>query len=133
MLTAYFRSFCQYFGCYILICRVYVRLYLMTLYVIFRIHLDLPIRSSCALKASIHRKKQWIVLQLRKFFLFQKDSFYEVVHTCGIWLISPFYYNMFLFFIFFIYHLSIIFAMSCSAHAVLSWYFYRIFPLAVFL
>ena len=43
---------------------VLARPYLMTLYVIFPIHLNFPIMCRCVLKAIIHRKKQWIVLQL---------------------------------------------------------------------
>ena len=42
--------------------RVLARPYLMTLYVIFPIHLNFPIRSRCVYKAIIHRKKLWIVL-----------------------------------------------------------------------
>ena len=37
--------------------KVLARSYLITLYVIFPIHLNFPIRSRCVLKAIIHRKK----------------------------------------------------------------------------
>ena len=61
--------------------RVLARPYLMTLHVIFPIHLNFPIMCSCVLKAIIHRKKQWIVLQLlEKAFLFQKDDFYLLLY-----------------------------------------------------
>ena len=40
----------------------------------------------------------------------------------GIWIIFPFYHNLFLYFMFLYYHLSIIFAISRSTHAVLSQY-----------
>ena len=45
-------------------------------YVIFPIHLSFPVRSRCVLKATIHRKKQWIVSRLlEKAFSFPKRSF----------------------------------------------------------
>ena len=44
--------------------RVLARPYLITLYVIFQIHLNFPIRSRCVVQAIIHRKKTWIVLWL---------------------------------------------------------------------
>ena len=57
----------------------------MLLYAIFPTHLNFIIKSRCVLKALLHRKKQWIVLQLlKKFFLFQKDAFYDIVLACGI-------------------------------------------------
>ena len=65
--------------------RVLARPYFMTLYVIFPIHLNFPVRSRCVLKAIIHRRKQWIVLLLlEKVLLFQKDAFYSNAHACGI-------------------------------------------------
>ena len=55
--------------------RVLTGPYFITLYVIFPIHLNFPIRS---------RKKQWIVLWLlEKVFSFSKDAFYDIVHACG--------------------------------------------------
>ena len=62
---------------------------------------NFPIRSKCVLKALIHRKKQWIVLRLlEKVFLFQKHTFYDIINEYGIWLIYPFYHNLFLLFMF---------------------------------
>ena len=56
--------------------RVLARSYLMTLCVIFPIHVNFPIPSSCVLKATIHRKKGIVLPYLRKLlFLFQKDAF----------------------------------------------------------
>ena len=46
--------------------RMLARPYLMTLYAIFLISLNFSVRSRCVLKAIIHRKKHWIVLQLLK-------------------------------------------------------------------
>ena len=61
---------------------------MITLYVIFPIHLNFPIRSSYVLKAIIHRKKkQWIALLLLEKVLFQKDAFYDILNACGIRLI----------------------------------------------
>ena len=59
---------------------------MITLYVIFPIHLNFPVRSSYVLKAIIHRKKkkQWIPLQLLEKVLFQKDAFYDILNACGI-------------------------------------------------
>ena len=42
------------------------RIYLVMLHVIFPIYLNFPTRSMCVFKAIMHRKKQWIVLQLFK-------------------------------------------------------------------
>ena len=76
------------------------RPYLMTIHVIFSIHVNFPIKSRFVLKAIINRIKQWTVLcYLRKFF-FQKDAFYDIVQLCCIWLIFPFYYNLFIFLMF---------------------------------
>ena len=81
---------------------VLARPYLMTLYVIFPIHSKIPIRSTCVLKAIIHRKKnsRLFYSYLRKFFLFQKDAFYYIVHAYAILLLFPFYHDLFLFFMF---------------------------------
>ena len=57
---------------------------MITLYVIFPIDLNFPVRSSYVLKAIIHRKKQWIPLQLLEKVLFQKDAFYDILNACGI-------------------------------------------------
>ena len=112
--------------------RVLTRSDLMTLYIIFPIHLNFPIRSRCVIiiiiiligiysmqgwtattRHGITRKANTKRLRhtgnlfsglfynyFRKFFLFQKDAFYDIVHACGIWLISPFCYDLFLFFLF---------------------------------
>ena len=54
-------------------------------YVIFPIHLSFPVRSSCVLKATIHRKNSGLFRgYLRKLFLFQKDPSYDILHACGI-------------------------------------------------
>ena len=37
--------------------RVLARPYLMTLYIIFSIHVNFPVTSRCVLKATVHRKK----------------------------------------------------------------------------
>ena len=87
--------------------RVLVRPYLMTLYVILWIHLNILIRSRFVLKAIIPEKNQWIVLVLtekvlsfskRKIWYFYDMYFYDIVHACGIWLFFSFYYDLFLFF-----------------------------------
>ena len=88
------------------------RPYLMTLYAIFPFHLNFLIRTRCVLKAIIHIKNSGLCYgYLWKFFLFQKDAFYVIVHACGTWLIYPFYHNLFPFFIFlylsFTYYLNI--------------------------
>ena len=47
-------------------------------YVIFPIHVNFSITSRCVLKATVHRKKQWIVLRyLRKFS--SKRCFYDMI------------------------------------------------------
>ena len=60
---------------------------LMTLYVIFPFHLNFPVRSVCALKAIIHRKKQWIVLRLLEKVFFSKRRFLWYC-TCMCYLIN---------------------------------------------
>ena len=56
--------------------RVLRKPYLMALHVIFPIHLNFPIRARYVLKAIIHWKKRWIVLQLlEKVFLLLKRHF----------------------------------------------------------
>ena len=102
------------------------RPYLMRLYIIFPIHLSFPIRSRCVLKATvsfIEKNSGLFYSYLSKCFLFQKDTFCEsYMHVV---------YDEFFYFIticsyfscFFIYHLSVTFATSCSIHAVLSQYF----------
>ena len=62
--------------------RVLARPYLM-LYIIFPIHLNVPTRSGHVFNAIIHREKT-VHCYLRKFFLFQKDAFYDIVHACDI-------------------------------------------------
>ena len=79
--------------------------YLMMLYVIFPIHLNFPITFRCVLKDAIHRKKTVNCFMLFEiiffFFFFSKRCFYyNIVHICYIWLTFPFYYNLFLFFMF---------------------------------
>ena len=109
---------------------VLARPYLITLYIIFPTHLKFPIRSRCVLKAIIHKKNNGLFYgYLIKFFLFQKDTFYDIVHACGIWLIFLFSQDLFLFFMFLCQSisllsisLSIIFAISHSIHVILSQY-----------
>ena len=50
--------------------RVLSRSYLMTLCIIFPIQVNFPVTSRCVLKATVHRKKQGIVLCYLK-----KDAF----------------------------------------------------------
>ena len=51
----------------------------MMLYIIFSIHLNFPIRYKFVLKAIIQRKNRGLFYgYLRKFFLFQKDAFYDI-------------------------------------------------------
>ena len=76
------------------------RPHLMTLYVIFPIYVNFPPRSWCVFKAIIHGKKQWIVLQLLKSFFFFKTTLFYIVHASSIWLIFPFYHDLFLLFMF---------------------------------
>ena len=74
----------------------------MTLYVIFPIHLNSPIRYRCVFKAIVHRRKQCIVLRYlsKFFFFFSGRRFYDIVQTCCIWLIFWFCHDLFLFFMF---------------------------------
>ena len=78
--------------------------YLMMLYVIFPIHLNFPITFRCVLKDAIHRKKNselfYVIWDNLFFFLSKRRFCYNIVHTCYIWLTFPFYYNLFLFFMF---------------------------------
>ena len=88
------------------------RPYLMTLYAIFPFYLNFLIRTRCVLKAIIHIKNSGLCYgYLRKFKKKKKDAFYVIVHVCGIWLIYPFYHNLFPFFKFlylsFTYYLNI--------------------------
>ena len=56
---------------------VLARPYLMSLYVIFPIHLNFPVRSRCVLKAIIHRKKtvDCFTVTRESFFIFKKTLF----------------------------------------------------------
>ena len=46
------------------------------------------------LKLSFKEKNRGLFYgYLRKFFLFQKDRFYDIIHECDIWLIFPFYHD----------------------------------------
>ena len=75
--------------------RVLARPYLITLYVIFPIHLSFPMRSRCVVKAIIIEKKQELFYgYLRKFFLFQNYAFYMLLYMH----VVPFYHDLFLFF-----------------------------------
>ena len=102
--------------------RVLARSYLMTLCVILSIHVNFPITSRCVLKAPIQRKKVNCVTLLEKAFFVSKRRFYGIVHH----VVFHYFFHLIticVFFpCFFIYHLSIIFAISCSLHAVLSQY-----------
>ena len=80
--------------------RVLARSYLMTLYVIFPIHVNFPITSLCVLKATIHRKKtDLFYVTWGSFFFFSKICFYDIVYASCIW-IFPFYHNLSVFFVF---------------------------------
>ena len=68
--------------------RVLASLYLMTLCVIFPIHLNFPITPRCFLKATIHRKNQWIACYLRKFFCFVFKKMLLRYCTCMSYLIN---------------------------------------------
>ena len=74
------------------------RFYLMTLYVIFPIHVNFPFTSRCVLKA-IHKKNDELFYVAWESF-FSKRRFYDIVHACFIWLVLPFYHDLFLFFMF---------------------------------
>ena len=106
--------------------RVLARSYLMTLCVIFPIHVNFPIPSSCVLKATIHRKKVNCFTLLEKAsFSFPKRRFYDIIHH----VVFDYFFHLIticVFFpCFFIYHLSIIFAISRSLHTVLSQYSWK--------
>ena len=105
--------------------RVLARSYLMTLCVILSIHVNFPITSRCVLKAPIQRKKVNCVTLLEKAFFVSKRRFYGIVHH----VVFHYFFHLIticVFFpCFFIYHLSIIFAISCSLHAVLSQYSWK--------
>ena len=102
--------------------RVLARSYLMMLCVIFPIHVNFPIPSSCVLKATIHRKKVNCFTLLEKAFFFQKDAFMVLyimlyLSTFSIWSRSVS-----------IFHVSlsiIIFTISRSLLAVLSQYSWK--------
>ena len=102
--------------------KVLARPYLITLYAILRIYLNFPIRSRCVLKAIIHRKKT-----VDCFTGTWKSSFCKrrfLWYCQCMWYLINFYILSICFYIscFFIYHLSIIFAISRSIHAFFSQY-----------
>ena len=78
--------------------RVLARPYLMTLHVIFLIHVNFPITSRSILKTTVHenRNSEFFYVTWENFF--SKRRFYGIVHARCIWLIFPFYHNLFLFF-----------------------------------
>ena len=100
--------------------RVLAGSYLMTLCVIFPIHVNFPITSRRVLKATIHRKK-WIVLPyLRKLFFFKKTLLmllYIMLYLINFSILSR---SLPIFHVSLSYHLSVIFGISRSLHAVLS-------------
>ena len=67
-------------------------------YVIFPIHVNFPITSMCVLKA-IHKKNGELFYVTWESF-FSKRRFYDIEHACCIWLILPFYHDLFPFFMF---------------------------------
>ena len=101
--------------------RVLARPYLI-LYIIFPIHLEFPVRSGIVLNTIIHRKKQWIVLQLLEKVLFKKDTLWYC--KCMLYLIN--------FYIFSesvpIFHvsLSIIYLLFFPYHVLYTWFFLNI-------
>ena len=103
--------------------RVLARPYLMTLQVIFPIHVNLPITSRFVLRATIHRKNS-----VKNFRLlgkvFSKRCFYDIVRKCCIWLIFPFYHNLFPFFMF----LYLSFMNYFCYITFYTWSFFSIFP-----
>ena len=109
------------------------RSYLITLFVIFPIHLNFPIKSSCVLKAIIHRKRNSELLYScwRKLF-FKKQAFYDILNACGNWLIFTFYHSLFLCFMFlylsFIYYFCHITFYACGSFSK----FVRVFPFGTF-
>ena len=56
------------------------RSFLMTLCVIFPIHMNFPITPRCVLKATIHRKKVNCFTLLEKAFFSSKKRFYGIIH-----------------------------------------------------
>ena len=94
------KKFCKTHITVFFLNKVLARPYLMTIHVIFSIHVNFPIKSRFVLKAIINRKKQWTVLCYLRNFFFQEYAFYDIVQLCCIWLIFPFYYNLFIFFMF---------------------------------
>ena len=108
------------------------RLYLMTLYVIFPIHVNFPITSRFVLKATIQEKKQSIVLcYLGNFF--SKRPFYDIVHMLYLINFSILPQSVPIFHVSLSIIYQLFFTISSSLHAVLSQYSQGIFPLAVFL
>ena len=105
--------------------RVLARPYLMTLCVILSIHVNFPITSRCVLKAPIQRKKVNCVTLLEKAFFVSKRRFYGIVHH----VVFDYFFHLITICVFFprffIYHLSIIFAISRSLRAVLSQYSWK--------
>ena len=77
--------------------RVLARPYLMTLCVIFPIHVNFAITSRCVLKAPTHKKTELFCVT-RGFF--SKRRFYDIVYACCMWLILLFYYSLFLIFMY---------------------------------
>ena len=81
--------------------RVLARPYLMMLYVIFPIHVNFPITSSCVLEATIHRKITVNCFMLLEKIFFLKKKTLLWYFTCMLYLINfSFYHNLFLFLMF---------------------------------
>ena len=81
--------------------RVLARLYLMTLYVIFPIHVNFPIKV-CVLIHSV-KKLSFMEKNIRLFYVtwsFFKRNIFYIVQACRSWLIFPFYHDVFLCFTF---------------------------------
>ena len=99
--------------------RVLARPYLMTLYVIFPIHFNFPIRSKCVLKAI-----QWLVLRLlEKLFSFSKWHFLWYC-TCLLYLIHYFILSRSI--PIFLFSLSIIYLLFLSYHILCTCFFLNI-------
>ena len=79
--------------------RVLARPCLMTLCIMFPIHVNFPIRSRCVLKAIFKKKNSGLFYMALEVGFFSKDAFY-VVYACCIWSIFPFFHDLFLFFMF---------------------------------
>ena len=61
-------------------------------WILIPIYLNFPISCRCVLKAIIHRKNSELFYSyLRRVFLFQKETFYDIVHAWNIWLQSIIY------------------------------------------